>query len=77
LDEANSSLDHVGEAALAHAVIEAKREGAAVVVITHRPAVLATADQLLVLKGGRVERLVRVEEPRPALATPSLAVSHA
>ncbi|MGQ9370050.1 type I secretion system permease/ATPase [Azospirillum sp. ST 5-10] len=56
LDEPNSNLDQAGEAALIAAIRAAKDDGATVVVIAHRPAVLATADKLLALRDGVVER---------------------
>jgi PrtD family type I secretion system ABC transporter len=55
LDEPNANLDQVGEAALAGAVNELKRRGAAMVIIGHRPSTLAHADKILVLKNGRTE----------------------
>lgn len=58
LDEANSSLDQHGDAALAEAILAAKRGGAAVLVVTHRPAVLAAVDTLVVLKQGRIDQVV-------------------
>ena len=58
LDEANSSLDHLGDEALAAAILDAKRDGAAILVITHRPAILAVIDRLVVLKQGMVDRCV-------------------
>ncbi|WP_448190940.1 type I secretion system permease/ATPase [Azospirillum sp. sgz301742] len=56
LDEPNSNLDHAGEARLAETIRTLKEEGVAVVVVTHRPALLEVADKVLVLKDGRVER---------------------
>jgi ATP-binding cassette subfamily C protein/ATP-binding cassette subfamily C exporter for protease/lipase/ATP-binding cassette subfamily C protein EexD len=55
LDEPNSNLDQAGEAALAGAVNELKRRGAAMVIVGHRPSTLAHADKILVLKDGRAE----------------------
>jgi PrtD family type I secretion system ABC transporter len=55
LDEPNSNLDQVGEAALAGAVNELKRRGATMVIVGHRPSTLAHADKILVLKDGKVE----------------------
>jgi ATP-binding cassette subfamily C protein len=56
LDEPNANLDHEGEAALLAALGEAKRAGAAALVITHRPALLAVVDRVLAVKRGRIER---------------------
>jgi ATP-binding cassette subfamily C protein len=55
MDEPNANLDHFGEQALAEAIRSAKAGGAAVLVVTHRPAVLAAMDTVLVLKDGRLE----------------------
>lgn len=55
LDEPNANLDEAGELALMAAVRELKSRGAAVVLISHRPGVLALADQVLALRGGQVQ----------------------
>jgi ATP-binding cassette subfamily C protein len=66
LDEPNSNLDHIGEQALVGAIAQAKREGAAILLITHRPAVLAAVDRILTLKDGSIAAA-------PALALAPLA----
>jgi ATP-binding cassette subfamily C exporter for protease/lipase len=53
LDEPNASLDQAGDDALSQAVSRAKARGATVVLITHRPEILAASDLLLVLKDGK------------------------
>jgi PrtD family type I secretion system ABC transporter len=55
LDEPNSNLDAEGEHALNYAIANMKKLGSTVVVIGHRPSVLANVDKLLVLRAGRVE----------------------
>ena len=55
LDEPNSNLDTVGEAALASAIAQLKAQGTTVVLVTHRSSVLAQADKLLVLNEGRLQ----------------------
>lgn len=55
LDEPNANLDDVGEAALLNAVRDLKAKGRTIFLITHRPGALAVADQLLVLRDGRVQ----------------------
>jgi ATP-binding cassette subfamily C exporter for protease/lipase len=55
LDEPNSNLDTVGEAALASAIAQLKSQGTTVVLVTHRSSVLAQADKLLVLNDGRLQ----------------------
>jgi PrtD family type I secretion system ABC transporter len=52
LDEPNSNLDSEGEAALCQAIADLKALGAIVVLIAHRPSVLAACDNVLVLANG-------------------------
>lgn len=54
LDEPNANLDEAGEIALSNALKQAKEIGTAVVVISHRPSVLAVVDKILVLQDGAV-----------------------
>jgi ATP-binding cassette subfamily C protein len=54
LDEPNSNLDHQGEMALIAAIKEARARGAVVVLIAHRPSMMAVADKILVLEHGLV-----------------------
>jgi PrtD family type I secretion system ABC transporter len=55
LDEPNANLDHDGEQALQAALQRLKEEGVTVILIAHRPSLLATADKVLVLRDGVVE----------------------
>ena len=55
LDEPNASLDAEGEDALLQALEAMKANGATVVIISHKPSILRTADKMLVLREGRVE----------------------
>ena len=73
LDEPNASLDQAGETALMQAVAELKRAGTTVVIVTHKLALLAEADQVLVLNDGRIQAfgpaeqiLAQVTGARPA-----------
>ena len=50
LDEPNANLDELGELALMRTVQEFKAAGTTVVLISHRPGVLALADHVLVLR---------------------------
>lgn len=52
LDEPNSNLDDVGEAALVSAVQDLKTQGRTVFLITHRLNVLGVTDRLLLLSDG-------------------------
>lgn len=54
LDEPNSNLDDVGEAALVRAIQLMKQHGTTVFLITHRMNVLKVVDKLLVMKDGAV-----------------------
>jgi len=55
LDEPNASLDSEGEHALARSLRKLKSEGVTVIVITHRPALVAGMDKVLALRDGAVE----------------------
>jgi ATP-binding cassette, subfamily C, bacterial len=57
LDEPNSALDAAGSDALNLAVRRAKKEGAAVVIMAHRPAGIAECDLILVLDDGAAKAL--------------------
>lgn len=54
LDEPNSNLDDVGEAALAKAIVGLKQKQVTVIVVTHRTNILGAMDYLMVLKDGQV-----------------------
>jgi PrtD family type I secretion system ABC transporter len=54
LDEPNSNLDDVGERALLQAILGMKQQGSTIVLITHRPSILASTDAILLLKDGSV-----------------------
>ena len=55
LDEPNSNLDDVGEAALVNAIQELKRRGTTVILITHRTSIISVVDKLLLLVDGAVQ----------------------
>jgi ATP-binding cassette subfamily C protein len=70
LDEPNSNLDESGEAALRDVIMAAKQSGATIVVIAHRPSLLAAVDKLLVLKEGIIDRFGAREAVMKSLAGP-------
>ncbi len=63
LDEPNANLDDVGEAALVQAVQILKHQGSTVVLVTHRPGILAAADRVVILNNG----VLQAEGPRDAV----------
>ncbi|HEY4077889.1 MAG TPA: type I secretion system permease/ATPase [Rhizomicrobium sp.] len=50
LDEPNANLDSAGEDALMAAIAELKAQGVTVVIVAHRPSILAAVDKMLVLR---------------------------
>jgi ATP-binding cassette, subfamily C, bacterial len=54
LDEPNSNLDADGEAALGDAICAIRNRGGVVIVIAHRPSVLASVDMVLMMKDGQM-----------------------
>lgn len=74
LDEPNSNLDSIGDAALNTAIVAAKERGAIVIVIAHRPSAIAAVDNLLFLQNGRQgafgpkDEVLRAITPVPPLS---------
>jgi ATP-binding cassette subfamily C protein len=56
LDEPNSNLDAMGEAALDRAILEIRQRKGIVVVVAHRRAAIARLSHLLVMRDGRIEK---------------------
>jgi ATP-binding cassette subfamily C protein len=80
MDEPNSNLDGEGDAALTRAIRAARQRGAIVVVVAHRPIGIEAVDQILVLKGGRMQAFGPKEQvlrPRVAAPTPVKIVAEA
>ena len=70
LDEPSANLDDAGEAALIQTVGDLKRSGATVFMVVHQRHLVATADRVLLLKSGQIDRLLPVVHTPPgAVAT--------
>lgn len=74
LDEPNASLDAEGDAALLSALGRLKELGISVVMVCHRPSLLAMADKLLILKEGVVTAFGPRQEVIAKLAPAAPAV---
>jgi PrtD family type I secretion system ABC transporter len=57
LDEPNSNLDSAGEKALMVAIVDAKKAGATIIVVSHRPSLLASTDNIAVLNKGTLMKV--------------------
>ena len=68
LDEPNSNLDQPGEVALEDAIAAAAARGCIVIVVAHRPAILARATHIILLRDGRMDGF----GPRDEVLTPLL-----
>ncbi|MEH2568859.1 type I secretion system permease/ATPase [Bradyrhizobium sp. AZCC 2289] len=55
LDEPSSNLDAEGDAALADCILQLKKRGTTVVIVSHRPATIGVVDKILVLRDGVAE----------------------
>ncbi|MDR0564295.1 MAG: type I secretion system permease/ATPase [Azoarcus sp.] len=60
LDEPNSSLDEAGDYALLQAVLALKSRGTTLILISHRPQIMAAMERILVMEDGAA---VRMEMP--------------
>lgn len=54
LDEPNANLDEEGDAHLAQAIVNMKRAGCTVVLVTHKPSILSIVDNIMVLQDGQI-----------------------
>ncbi|MYN39735.1 type I secretion system permease/ATPase [Duganella sp. FT109W] len=52
LDEPNSNLDDVGEAALLQAILELRKRGKTIVLVTHRTSIIGATNKLLMVSDG-------------------------
>jgi PrtD family type I secretion system ABC transporter len=73
LDEPNANLDNDGDEALIRTLRVLREEGATVVIIAHRPSLIAGVDKILVLREGaaelfgpRAEVMARITRAAPA-----------
>jgi len=71
LDEPNANLDGEGEAALMQALIALKRDRVTVVVVSHRPSLVAHVDKMLVMRAGALELFGPREPVLERLARPA------
>lgn len=75
LDEPNSNLDDAGESALVAAIDALRQHGSTVVLVTHRPNVLAVVDKLLVMQEGTQKMFGPRDQVLKALLPASAATS--
>ncbi len=72
LDEPNSNLDGPGEAALIDTLLNARKVGVTVIIVSHRPATLQVTNKVLCLQDGRQaafgprDEILSAPRPRPA-----------
>ena len=71
LDEPNSNLDQEGEQALNAAIASVRSRGAIVVVVAHRPSLLAQTSHILLIRGGRMDLFGPRDEVLPRVMPPS------
>jgi ATP-binding cassette, subfamily C, type I secretion system permease/ATPase len=75
LDEPNSNLDAAGEHALNEAIRTVKEAGTTVVVIAHRPSLIAHVDRIALLNEGRVDLFGERQEVLAQLQRRAMAAS--
>lgn len=82
LDEPSSNLDSEGEEALTKAIMNVRKRGGIVVVVTHRPKSLDSVDQVMVIAGGTAQAFGEKEDVlrrvlrNPAPAPVRVAANH-
>lgn len=75
LDEPNANLDTAGEEVLTRALTLLRAAGSTVIVMAHRPSVLAVANKVLVLHQGKVAKFGPKEEVMPPVLVPAPPVA--
>jgi ABC-type bacteriocin/lantibiotic exporter with double-glycine peptidase domain len=67
LDEPTAHLDAAGEAIICRAIVDRRRQGCTVIAVTHSPAILALADEVIIVEAGLAKESARasdaVEQP--------------
>jgi ATP-binding cassette subfamily C exporter for protease/lipase len=79
LDEPNSNLDDMGEQALVQAVMDMRRRGKTIVLITHRTNIISATSKLLILRDGAAQAFGPTDQVLAALqeANQKAALAHA
>lgn len=77
LDEPNSNLDDVGEQALLAAIIDLRKRGKTIVVITHRTRILSATTKLLLLHEGMAKLFGPTDQVMAALTQQQQAAQQA
>lgn len=72
LDEPNSNLDNIGEAALASALNIAKAKRITTIVVSHKNSILNIADKILILQDGSVVQFGTKESMMKPMHTPEV-----
>lgn len=75
LDEPNANLDDEGDRALHRAIAEMKKAGRTVIVITHKPQMLAVVDKILVMSFGLTLAFGPRDAVLQSLRGPNIAVA--
>jgi ATP-binding cassette subfamily C protein len=80
LDEPSSNLDTDGDAALTECILQLKKRGTTIVIVSHRPSTIGVVDKILVLRdgvaemfGSRAEIMSRLTRAVPVPAVQSSA----
>ncbi|MEQ1815958.1 MAG: type I secretion system permease/ATPase [Nitrosomonas sp.] len=77
LDEPNSNLDDVGEQALLAAIIDLRKRGKTIVLITHRTSIISATNKLLLLHDGIAKMFGPTNQVLEALAQQQQQVQQA
>jgi ATP-binding cassette subfamily C exporter for protease/lipase len=77
LDEPNSNLDEVGEAALVAAIVDLRQRGKTIILITHRTSAISVTTKLLLLRDGSVQAFGPTQDVLAALQESNQKVAQA